>query len=134
MSLINNKNWQHSRVLKSLLLIITLQLVVLQVKALSMPHAMNQGPCSEMSMSHHDHSQKSAAALSTEELADSCSHCDDGDLDCHNSCHTASLITLVFEIDADLINMSTVLHPTSNKTFIATLLRPSFKPPRRLTV
>ena len=134
MSLINNKNWHHSRVLKSLLLIITLQLVVLQVKALSMPHAINQKPCSEMTTNMAEHAHKSGSVLPNEEQADSCTHCENSDLDCYNSCHTASLLTLVFEIIPDLKNMDTFLYLASNKTLIAISLRPAFKPPRLLIV
>ena len=134
MTLNNNKNWQQSRAIKSLLLIIALQLVVLQVKALSMPHAINQGPCSEMSTGHHDHSQKSDTVLASEERAeDACPHCGVSSLDCHNSCYSASLIALVFEIVPDLKSTDNTLYPASIKTLVGTSLQFTFRPPRLLT-
>jgi hypothetical protein len=134
MSLRNNKNWHYFRALKSLLVIIVLQLVILQVKALSMPVSMNHESCSEIVKTHNNHSQKSDSVSTTEQLTESCSHCEDSNLDCHNSCHTASLFTLVFEIAPDSMDMSNFLYPVSNETFIATSLQPSFKPPRLLIV
>lgn len=134
MNLRNNKNWQHSKVLKSLMLVFVLQLVVLQVKALSMPVSMNHEPCSEMAITHNNHSQESASVSTTEQLTESCSHCEDINLDCHNSCNTASLITLLLSTDLDLINYRNTLYPASNKTFIAISQRPSLKPPRLLIV
>ena len=134
MSLNNNKNWHQSRVIQSLLLIIALQLVVLQVKALSMPHAINQGPCSEMSKSHHEHSQKSGTVVVGEERAeDDCPHCGVSSLDCHNSCYSASLIALVFDIVPDLENTNDSLDPASIKTLVGTSLQFTFRPPRLLT-
>ncbi len=134
MGLINNKNWQHSRILKSLLLIIGLQLVVLQVKALTMPVSMNHVPCSEMVMSHHEHSHKTDSIIEDEVQATSCSHCKDVNLDCHNSCYTAGLFTLSFDISLDLINQRNSLSPANLKTFIAVSQQPSIRPPRLLIV
>jgi len=134
MTLRNNKNWHYSRALKSLLVIISLQLVVLQVKALSMPVSINHEPCSEMAITYNNYSQKSGSVSATEQLTKSCSHCEDINLDCHNSCNTASLITLSLSIDLDLINYRNTLYPASNKTFIAISLQPSIKPPRLLIV
>lgn len=134
MNLINNKDWQHSRVLKSLLLIIGLQLVVLQVKALTMPVSMSHEPCSEMILSHQEHFQQNDLALENEQATVSCSNCEDMSLDCHNSCYTASLITLSFNTALDLINHRNSLSPANNKTLIAVSLQPSIKPPRLLII
>ena len=134
MSLINNKNWQHSRVLKSLLLIITLQLVVLQVKALSVEHAVDQRPCSEMAMSQAAHSHKSEVVNPINKKADSCDHCNDGVLKCDNSCHAVSLLTLMLETASDLIKVNGFLYPTNNKILIAILQRSTFKPPQKSIV
>lgn len=118
----NNKN---ASLLKSLLVIIALQLVVLQVQAISMPFNINQHKCNHSlikgEMVSHSGDQLSSVA---------CEDCDDFNLNCFNSCNSPSIYSLTYNAEINLENLHSFYYLENNKSLFAVSQQPNLRPPK----
>ena len=118
----NNKN---ASFVKSLIVIIALQLVVLQVQAISMPFNINQHKCNHSLMKAEMVSHSGDQISSNE-----CEHCDDFNLDCFNSCNSPSIYSLAYNSEMNLENFHFFYYLENNKSLFAVSQQPNLRPPK----
>lgn len=124
--MINTHSIKKAIGLKSLLVIVVLQFIVLQAQAMSMASLLYQKNCHHSeSNADYSHSHSKEHALSA------CAHCEEANLDCDNSCDISSLVSLV---DKRVGNLDGSTHPLYfnwlNTNHIAALVLPNLRPPR----
>ena len=129
----NNNKKLYKLLLKSLIVIMSMQLVVLQVKAITVSSTHHQ-PCSQMEMAtdfiqdeHHGAHHTSAKA---EKSMDKCQHCEDFSLDCYNGCHTSAMYTLSFVPYIELAQSGSFYLSPSFKQLVSFSQQPVLQPPR----
>jgi len=122
-------NTQNNKItigLKSLLVILVLQFVVLQAQAMSTASLLYQKNCHH-SESHTDYSH----SHNKEQVLAVCAHCEEANFDCDNSCDIPSLVSLV---DKRIGNLDSGVHSLYfnwiNRNHIAVLTLPNLRPPR----
>ena len=111
-------NGQHATSVKSLLVIVVLQLVVLQVQAISMPFNTSHEPCS------HHKMQSEMTGLTHSESSE------DANLDCNNGCDTSGIYTLNYAPEINLDNVHSFYILKENKSLLAVSQQPNLRPPR----
>jgi len=121
----NMHNSQHATSVKSLLVIVVLQLVVLQVQAVSMPSNVSHEPCS-----HHKMQSEMTGLTHSKSSEDECEHCEDANLDCNNGCDTSGIYTLNYVPEINLDNVHSFYILKENKSLLAVSQQPNLRPPR----
>ncbi len=129
----NNSKKLYKLLLKSLIVIMSMQLVVLQVKAITVSSTHHQ-PCSQMEMAtdfiQDEHHAVHHASTDTEKLSDKCQHCEDFSLDCYNGCHSSAMYTLSFVPHLELTQSGSFYLSPVSKQLVSVFQQPALQPPR----
>ena len=129
----NNKKTWFRLLLKSLLVIISMQLVVLQVKAITVSSTHHQ-PCSQMEMAtdfipdEHQHTHHDL--VSSEHASDKCLHCEDISQGCYSGCHISPMYSLSFVSDLELTQLTALYLSSAENKLVSLFQQPGLQPPR----